>query len=128
MRDKLCAHSAGAAQSVGLLEIKLVHPEVGRVLDASDHRPRLVEGAVVLHQRAVVEGGRPQERAPLLGRGAEAEPLKGGLAPLLHLGQVHEESEHAGPARQLRVGGDVVVVPAVVLPHLCADMGPERGE
>ena len=76
----LSARSATAAQAVCLLEVELVQPHVGRVLGASDDGLGLVEGAVVLLERARVEGRRPQNRASFFGPGFDAQPLELRLA------------------------------------------------
>ena len=46
------------------LEVLLREPQVGSILDAALDGLGLVEGAMVLHERPIVEDGRPRQKLP----------------------------------------------------------------
>ena len=128
-----------AACSVGPLEVPQMEPVVGRKLDASPDRDRLVVCAVVAGEWVVVQHRRPQQRTAQLRRDREVEHLheataplaplrlagerrgrrcrKGGLPARLWLREVHKEGVEPRPPRRRR-GRVLVVVPPVELARL----------
>ncbi len=77
-----------------------MNPRVGRVLLSFDHRHGCVVCTRVLFLRVLVHGGGPQHGLALGGLHRNVEVGEAGLAALLDVAEVQEESQDTWAAAQ----------------------------
>eukprot|EP00310_Coccolithus_braarudii_P006864 CAMPEP_0183362606 /NCGR_PEP_ID=MMETSP0164_2-20130417/70427_1 /TAXON_ID=221442 /ORGANISM="Coccolithus pelagicus ssp braarudi, Strain PLY182g" /LENGTH=386 /DNA_ID=CAMNT_0025537507 /DNA_START=250 /DNA_END=1406 /DNA_ORIENTATION=+ len=106
--------SGRAPIGVGRVEVKLVQPEVGRVLDALEHGQRLVVRTLVLVEGCVIEDGGPEQGTAFSRSDCEAA-VKLGTAALLDIREVEEEGVHSRARLHPHHLWDEVVVAPVEL-------------